>query len=1070
MDSLGRAVCVTFSLAILTTRPVHGQTLTWKLAVPRAIEVDSANQVWSSGRVEDSLDFSDGRVLVGSNGGGIWWADENGRAGALSDDWDDPDVKAVERGPDSEFHVYVATAKGLRENRSPGLNRWEVIAPIPDCMIRDLAVMRGARRIVLGCTSGVFWSDIPPPDARRQYVWRKAVGTGASRPVWSLAVKPTHAAWSANQLRPGAPLENANIALVARDPVHRNIFWVAPDGTVRTATQTGRDGWSTPRDITASGAAIPASRVAAVARGGSHLDVFFVGPSGELRTTWWDAGDENWIAHTYTIFGRNTASLGSLTAVAADPRSLDVFWIGSDGALMHAIWTGKWTPPFRVIAADGIAASSSIAVAAVTPTRLDVFWTSPAGNLIVLNAHPIALLGGPPIPDTIESAASVRGGISAVSRAPGKVDVVWVRKDGRLMTAWWNADTSRWEAYALTAPGAARATSSVSLLSRNPLQLDVFWQHADGTMRTNYWNEVSARSFASQTYKPFEPGVRNFAAATAFDEELAFCSVLDDGTTVCREWANDDGAVMVGTLGAPEAPLLKGTFAGGRLTLAAATIAGGDATYSTTSVAVSQYARAAYAVAADPDGRVKAVFRSSDLGTTWAPLPTIITNKLAGLGPCVLESCAGGQGENWNNTIAVSPTNDAHVYLGWVRLYESIDAGASWKQMENGHVHDDIARVRFGDFDRRGVSAYFSTDGGLSATFDAGRTYVSRYNERLTTLECYTTDGIRQTDGTLSASYQVNGLLVAGLQDNGNVWATHGTKWTRFTGGDGGYVTFVREPQVVERQTFNDTPFKRFEWDGSTLLDRGLIGFEPRMTFDIVKGGFATVNDPVEWADSLGRKIYGFAWSGGIIYSFWNAKPFVGDWHFEREIEMPLVDRERLSAGGSSDGRVSFFGTSLGRMFAFNRVSRRVAASPVVFSGLPVGQYGINRIVILSETLGFALLNCWDKCDRNTGYVLRFDGKSWKRLMPTMSTGTPLPVQRYYSIEADWTTTPNTLLLSSDDKVYRSTDLGATWTEQSTGLPRRAHLADIRFVIFPNRTKRFYVSTYGRSVWFADVQ
>jgi hypothetical protein len=1071
-------MAILFFIGLALTKEAVAQSLNWRLAVPKAIQLNAATHTWNSGRVQDSLDFADGRVLVGTNGGGIWWADRDGNAGALSDAWNDPDITAVERGPDSEFHVYVATANGLHENLSAGLDRWQSIEAPADCVIRDIAVMRGARRIILACTNGLFWSDIPQPGAGRVYTWHQATGPGAASDIRSVTVKAVGSAWNALETPTADRLvSNPNVALVSRSPIHRDLFWIGPAGDVRTTWQVRGGTWSEHTfSVTAAAAADPRSSIAAVARGEFHIDVFYVGPAGEVRTTWWDTSNGDWRSHAYTIFGAGTAAIGgSVTAVARTAATLDLFWLTTDGAILHSGWSaGAWSTPKEVVGTGGAAAVTRIAVASRAPELLNVFWIAPTGELKTNwwqqgNANSWRNLytipsGGP---------AARAGGVAAIGRDPEKLDVVWIAADGRLMTTWWNRSSpEQWvgHAYPLTAPHVADVSGNVSLISRNPLHLDLFWQAADGTVRTNYWDQNTSTSFAAQSYGLARGGFRNVLGSSAFDEELTFCTVAMSGQVACTQWMHNDGFVLAGRFGGSSEPLLKGVFTGGTLAVTSARINGGDENYSTTSVAVSKYGTAAYAVAAAPDASVKTIFRSADGGSTWYATPAGVTNESG----CTLPTCAGKQGGEWNNTVAVSPVDDRNVYVGWVKLYHSTDGATSWRFISSDHIHADIARVTFGDFDRSGHSVYFSTDGGISATFDGGATYFSRYNERLATLQCYTTDGARQTDGSLTASYQVNDLIGAGLQDNGNVWALQGGAWTRIAGGDGGYMTFVREPQMIQRLTLNDTPFSRFEWDGASLVERGVVtvdrlkpGVPDPPT--VLKGGFVIVNAPVAW-DAFGARIYGFAWNGNDIYSFWNPTG-VKSWRFDFEVSVPLGPGEYFNAGGSANGQVGFFGTSLGRIFSYDRRTAHITPSTIDMSRIPaIGGYGINRLTILSDTEGYALLNCWRSCVRDSGYVLKFDGTRWAPVSGALTTGGVLPLQRYWSLDADWTVTPNTLLLTSDDKVYRSTNSGTTWTEESAGLPRRAHLADIRFVRFPNGTKRFYLATFGRSVWYADVR
>ncbi len=309
------------------------------------------------------------------------------------------------------------------------------------------------------------------------------------------------------------------------------------------------------------------------------------------------------------------------------------------------------------------------------------------------------------------------------------------------------------------------------------------------------------------------------------------------------------------------------------------------------------------------------------------------------------------------------------------------------------------------------------------------------------------------------------------------MWALHGGYWKHMDGGDGGYFTFIRSGHALRRNLGG--PYALTEWDGGSLTDRGAITVyrtrpgDPNPTRTI-NGGFAIVNAPVAW-DVFGAKIFGYGWTGVDIYSFWNPSGFLG-WRWEYESSIPITGDEILSAGGSANGQVSFFGTSRGRIFSYDRRVNRLSQNEVDLSGIAnSSEYGINRMLILSDTLGFALLNRWNPGASNFGYVLKFDGTRWAPLRgATLDDGTgrvaALPVERHWSIEADWTVQPNRLVMSTDDQVYVSADSGATWQKQSVGLPKRAHLADLRFVVFPDGTKRFYLSTYGRSVWYADVR
>ena len=206
----------------------------WKLAVPKSIEVNSATKAWQSGRVQDVIDFADGSVLIGTNSGDIWWASKTGESRPLSD-WEDPDITSVERGPFGQFHVYVSSTRGLYENQSAQLDGFQRInMPQGPSIVRDIGILRGAWRIVIGCDNGLFWSAVPPPGAPRVYNWQQATGTGATTAIRSVSTRSAGAFWSNIEDPTNHRLANREIAVISRGPVNRDVFWISSSGDVMT--------------------------------------------------------------------------------------------------------------------------------------------------------------------------------------------------------------------------------------------------------------------------------------------------------------------------------------------------------------------------------------------------------------------------------------------------------------------------------------------------------------------------------------------------------------------------------------------------------------------------------------------------------------------------------------------------------------------------------------------------------------------------------------------------------------------------------------------------------------------
>jgi hypothetical protein len=94
---------------------------------------------------------------------------------------------------------------------------------------------------------------------------------------------------------PGKAAADSGIAVVARNPNHADVFWVAPDGSIgSTWWDSGVAGGQWPLDrpfsVTSQGKSAADSSIAVVARDPNHLDLFWEAPDGSVATTWWDSG------------------------------------------------------------------------------------------------------------------------------------------------------------------------------------------------------------------------------------------------------------------------------------------------------------------------------------------------------------------------------------------------------------------------------------------------------------------------------------------------------------------------------------------------------------------------------------------------------------------------------------------------------------------------------------------------------------------------------------------------------------------------------------------------------------
>jgi hypothetical protein len=102
-------------------------------------------------------------------------------------------------------------------------------------------------------------------------------------------------------------------------------------------------------------------------------------------------------------------------------------------------------------------------------------------NLVVI-ANGIA---SDPIPVQIGAI----GGLEAIARTPGHMDVFWVGPDGSVGTNWWDAGVNNglWNTPFEIAP-AGSAQGVTTVVARTPEHMDVFWVQPDGSVGTNWWD------------------------------------------------------------------------------------------------------------------------------------------------------------------------------------------------------------------------------------------------------------------------------------------------------------------------------------------------------------------------------------------------------------------------------------------------------------------------------------------------------------------------------------------------------------------------------------------------------
>ncbi len=247
------------------------------------------------------------------------------------------------------------------------------------------------------------------------------------------------------------------------------------------------------RSHTLNAPSTPSNRyIAEDIRGGrlSHRQVTFIA---------WEAGvnSDNW-SEGFPVTKPGAARPDSpLAAVSRTPQRLDLFFIGTDGAVGSVVWeagvnSDNWPEGFPVTKPGAARPDSPLAVASRTPPRTDVFFVGNDGAVGIvaweLGVDHEAWSEGFPV--TKPGAARPDSPLAAVSRTQLRLDVFFVGIDGAVGSVAWEAgvNSDKWsEGFPVTKPGAARDASPLAVASRTPQRLDLFFIGTDGAVGSVAW-------------------------------------------------------------------------------------------------------------------------------------------------------------------------------------------------------------------------------------------------------------------------------------------------------------------------------------------------------------------------------------------------------------------------------------------------------------------------------------------------------------------------------------------------------------------------------------------------------
>jgi len=239
---------------------------------------------------------------------------------------------------------------------------------------------------------------------------------------------------------PTAAAPSSGMASVSRIDTSMEIWWIGFGGTVQGAfwyQDQNNNAWQR-YSLSDPGTASELSGIVAVSRIPTAMEVWWVGPQGSVEAGYWyaDAG-KPWQRYQLAADGSAAASHG-IAAVSRSATHMAVVWITPQGGVHGASWTegGDWTPFPAAIAADGSAApDGGVAAVSSDPTGLEVYWIGTDGA--VRGAAWTEGAGWQAFPDPVApvGSAATAGAITAMSRTAGVTEVCWIGADGSVQMA-----------------------------------------------------------------------------------------------------------------------------------------------------------------------------------------------------------------------------------------------------------------------------------------------------------------------------------------------------------------------------------------------------------------------------------------------------------------------------------------------------------------------------------------------------------------------------------------------------------------------------------------------------------
>ena len=412
------------------------------------------------------------------------------------------------------------------------------------------------------------------------------------------------------------------------------------------------------------------------------------------------------------------------------------------------------------------------------------------------------------------------------------------------------------------------------------------------------------------------------------------------------------------------------------------------------------------------------LYKSSDCGDNWvlqSDTPNILGRDIDG-------TSIGGQ--SWYDmSLSVSTTNENHIIVGGINLWESTDGGITWDisaSSGNGsnysYMHVDQHAAEFNPINN---IAYVGNDGGIYKYFNLLNSWID-ISDGLEISQFYKIGLSKNNDYT----------LVVGAQDNGTERLT-GTTWDAIRGSDG-------MECIID------------EYDDDIIYSTSQYG-----------GLRVTYNGGVDW-DNVKPVSYDGSWVTPYKMHPLDNNVIVAGYNVVYKSNTATASWDSISPTYGQLKTIALSPSDLNYIYAATYSGIWVTKDDgqswdYIGNGLPSGNISDITVSNTNPDRVFVTMSSFNNNEKV--YESTDAGTTWINISGTKLPNLPVNCILFQSYSKD------DLYIGTDIGVYHKDSTMNEWQIYSTGLP----FVSVRELEIQYNVGKLRAATFGRGVWESDL-